>query len=44
MIDDQSVLAKVMNMMGFAITVIGLFFSFIGDGQFSKDRITSALN
>jgi hypothetical protein len=44
MIDDQSMLAKVMDMMGFTITVVGLFFSFIGDGQFSKDGIASTLN
>src|SRR5215471_15438089 len=40
MIDDQALLAKVMDVMGFAVTVIGLLFSFVGDGQFTKDRST----
>ena len=37
MIDDQTVLAKVMDVMGLAVAVIGLFFSFVGDRQGAKD-------
>lgn len=44
MIDDQSVLAKVMDVMGFTITVIGLFSSLISNGQLSKDGIASTLS
>ena len=40
MIDDQAVLAKVMDVMGVAVAVIGLLFSFVADRQFSKDRST----
>jgi hypothetical protein len=34
-------LAKVMDTMGLAVAVIGLFVSFIGDGQFTKYRLAT---
>ena len=39
MVEDQPVLAKVMDVMGLTIAVIGLFFSFVGDGEFAKHRL-----
>lgn len=36
MIDDQTMLAKVMDTMGLAVAIIGLLVSFIGDGEFAK--------
>jgi hypothetical protein len=43
MIDDQTMLAKVMDPMGFTITVIGLSISFVGDGKFTKHRWVALL-
>src|SRR6266699_2871450 len=40
MIDDQALLAKVMDVMGVAVAVIGLLFSFVAHRQFTKDRST----
>jgi hypothetical protein len=37
-IDDHPLLAKVMDAMGFAVTVVGLLVSLVGDGQFAKHR------
>ena len=41
MVDDQPVLAKVVDVMGFAVAIRGFFFSFGGNGQFAKGRSTS---
>src|SRR4029453_15506137 len=38
MMDDQAVLAKVMDVMGFAVAVVGFLCSFVGNRQFVEDR------
>ena len=38
MIDDQTLLAKVMDVMGFAVAVVSFLGSFVGNRQLVKDR------
>jgi hypothetical protein len=38
MINDQTLLAKVMDVMGFAVAVVGFLGSFVGNRQCVKDR------
>ena len=40
-VDDSSLLPKVMDTMGVAIAVIGLLFAFVGNRDFSKDALMS---
>ena len=38
MIDDQTLLAKVMDVMGFAVAVVSFLGSFVGNRPLVKDR------
>lgn len=38
-VDDQSLLAEVMDGMGMAVAVVGLFFAFVKNADFTKDRL-----
>ena len=44
MLDDQPLLAKVMDVMGFAVAVVGCLGSFVGNQQFAQDRSNASFD